>query len=308
MHIKGRFKLIRKYDCDFWNLMYYRASENRFFRYFNISLKYKLKQFVRKKEVTFRSKQIFRIRNLGTKVNRQYYNPFLNKLDSNLLKIRNNLNFFKLFKRRGLRFCTYIFKRCFYYKEAYSNDLLLGVKSSYRIYKPLRLNVFQRKQNFFRQITLFYNGFDNTKLRRFGKLGRKGKFGGINFFFFLLESRLDSIILRLNLACKFVVRELIKSKKILVDEKAITYLNYVVKKNSFVTFIESFKATIYYTLKKRIKTKSFFVQPPFYLEINYRTLIILIVPKLIDPSFVPYPFLKSRSSILSGLHTVLWGW
>merc|ERR1739848_45526 len=136
--------------------------------------------------------------------------------------------------------------------------------------------------------TLFYNGFDNTKLRRFGKLGRKGKFGGINFFFFLLESRLDSIILRLNLACKFVVRELIKSKKILVDEKAITYLNYVVK--------------------KRIKTKSFFVQPPFYLEINYRTLIILIVPKLIDPSFVPYPFLKSRSSILSGLYTVLWGW
>ena len=89
-----------------------------------------------------------------------------------------------MFKRRGLRFCTYIFKRCFYYKEAYSNDLLLGVKSSYRIYKPLRLNVFQRKQNFFRQITLFYNGFDNTKLRRFGKLGRKGKFGGINFFFF----------------------------------------------------------------------------------------------------------------------------
>ena len=182
------------------------------------------------------------------------------------------------------------------------------VKSSYRIYKPLRLNVFQRKQNFFRQITLFYNGFDNIKLRRFGKLGRKGKFGGINFFFFLLESRLDSIILRLNLACKFVVRELIKSKKVLVDEKVITYLNYVVKKNSFVTFKESFKAIIYYTLKKRIKTKSFFVQPPFYLEINYRTLIILIVPKLIDPSFVPYPFLKSRSSILSGLHTVLWGW
>jgi hypothetical protein len=52
----------------------------------------------------------------------------------------------------------------------------------------------------------------------------------------------------------------------------------------------------------------FFSQPPYYLEINYRTLIIVLVPKLIDPSFVPYPFLRSKSSLITGLHTVLWGW
>lgn len=52
----------------------------------------------------------------------------------------------------------------------------------------------------------------------------------------------------------------------------------------------------------------FFVQPPVYYEINYRTLMVLIVPKLIDPSFVPYPFLPVRSKLASGLHTILWGW
>merc|ERR1712014_271635 len=105
----------------------------------------------------------------------RYFNPFLNKLDKNLLNVRKQLNFYKLFLRRGLRFVTYIYKKCFYYRHAFVKDLLLGVKSSYRIYKP-----FNRTP------------FDNTKLKRFGRLGRKGQFGGINYFFLLLESRIDS--------------------------------------------------------------------------------------------------------------------
>ena len=39
---------------------------------------------------------------------------------------------------------------------------------------------------------------------------------------------------------------------------------------------------------------------------NFIFYFILIVPKLLDPIFVPYPFLKSKSSLISGLHTVLW--
>jgi ribosomal protein S4 len=83
---------------------------------------------------------------------------------------------------------------------------------------------------FFKQIILFYNNFDNTKLKRFGRLGRKGQFGGINFFFLLLESRIDSIVLRLNLGSKFLMRELIRSKKVLIENVAISYLNFIVKK------------------------------------------------------------------------------
>merc|ERR1712188_42257 len=137
------------------------------------------------------------------------------------------------------------------------------------------------------------NNFDLIKLKRFSKLGRKGQFGGVNYFFLLLESRVDSIILRFNLALKFVLLRFIRSGKVLVNDKPITYPNYIVKKNSFVHF----------ALDTRV-----LVQPPFYFEINYRLLIILIVPKLIDPSFVPYPFLDSKSSFLAGLHTILWGW
>ena len=51
MYIKGRLKLIRKHDCDFWNLTYYRISQNRFFAYFKFSLIYRLKQLTKKKEI-----------------------------------------------------------------------------------------------------------------------------------------------------------------------------------------------------------------------------------------------------------------
>lgn len=69
-------------------------------------------------------------------------------MDYNLLNIKKNLNFYKLFLRRGLRFVTYIHRRCFYYKHAFSNDLLLGVKSSYRIYKPFKRTEFAKKKCF----------------------------------------------------------------------------------------------------------------------------------------------------------------
>ena len=161
---------------------------------------------------------------------------------------------------------------------------------------------------FFKQIILFYNNFDNTKLKRFGRLGRKGQFGGINFFFLLLESRIDSILLRLNLGSKFLMRELIRSKQILIENSIIDYLNFIVKKNNKISFIPSLKPLIYASLYHKIPIKMFFVQPPLYFEINYRTLILIIVPKLIDPSFVPFPFLKSKTNLITGLHTILWGW
>lgn len=309
MLIKGRLKLIRKHDCDFWNLTYYRVAQNRFFHYYKFSLIHKIKQLTRKSELRFFTRKTVKIASIqGHSKSRGYFNPFLNIIDRNLLDVHKQINFYKLFLRRGLRFVTYVYKRCLYFRHAFMNDLLLGVKSPYRIYKPFKRTFYQTKIMFFKQLTLFYNNFNNTKLKKFGRLGRKGQFGGINYFFLLLESRLDSIILRLNLGCKFIMRELIRKKKVLVDNKKISYLNFIVKKNQIISFDQRLVDTVYESLDHKIPIKMFFVQPPFYFEINYRTLMILIIPKLMDPAFIAYPFLKSKSSLISGLHTILWGW
>ena len=308
MYIKGKYKIIRKHDCDFWNLTYYRLIKNKFFWYFKFSLLHRMKDMFFKKQFRLPPKNVLQIVPIqGLLKERSFYNPFLNKIDRHFIKYKQ-LNFYKLFLKRGLRYTTHIYRRLHYYRHASSKDLLLGTKSNFRIYKPKTRSLFQRQKMFFKEITLFYNNFDNIKLKRFGKLGRKGQFGGVNFFFFLLESRVDSIVLRLNYASRFILRELIKSRKVLVGDKVITYMNYIVKKHTLVTFVPEMRRKVLRELKRKLKKRVFFVQPPFYLEINYRTLMILIVPKLIDPSFVPYPFLKSKSSLLAGLHTILWGW
>ena len=64
---------------------------------------------------------------------------------------------------------------------------------------------------------------------------------------------------------------------------------------------------LYKILKKVITYKRFLAQPPYYLEINYRTLTIILLPKLIDPTYIAYPFFHSKNQFITGLHTVLWG-
>lgn len=332
MYISGRFKLIRKHDCDFWNLSYYRLAENKWFSYFKYSLIHRAKEKNKKKRFLFspRKPLVFaQLSNVGKK-SKGFLNPFLNLIDQKLLKLgtfrrlvrfkrkisqrplyrnrmQRNFSYFRFFLKRSLRYVSYLYKRAYYKRDAISQDLLLGIKTRFRLYKPHQPKYLIEKKQFFQRLFLFYNNFDKVKLHRFGKLARKGQAGGINFFFSLLESRLDSIILRFNLCSKFILRSLILSNKILVNNKPISYFNFIVPKYSFVEFVHKFKDIVYYNLKKRIAQKRFYVQPPIYFEINYRTLVILIVPKLLDPLFVSFPFFESNSKIISGLHTVLWG-
>lgn len=304
--------MIRKYDCDFWNLTYYKVKKNRFFNYYKHSLIHKVKQGTYKGLINFASgsKRNFPlIGNLGYCSNEAaYFSPFFGDEKKKLHYILNDQNLKKIFRNRHPKYVNYIYRRCFFRKQKHFYDLLLGIKTNYSLYKPIRRSPFEEKRFFFRQISLYYNDFSTSKLKRFGRLGRKSQSGGVNHFLFLLESRVDSIILRFNIASKYVVREFIKAKKVLVDGKVVKDLNFVVRKYSFVSFKEKYFPDIYKKLRKKISTKKFFVQPPYYYEINYRTLMILIVPKLMDPSFVPYPFVTSKSSLITGLHTVLWGW
>jgi len=342
MYISGRLKLIRKHDCDFWNMSYYRAAQNKWFYYFKYSLihRAKLKEQNKLFKVD-RARGLFftHLSNRGNK-SRGFFNPFLNLIDTKFLAIPNtkftkfrrtkikrlirtslfhkfrkkkdyrNISYYHLFLRRSYKFVKYVYVRGLRRLRRQDNmtrDLLLGVKTPFKLYRPPDHRPFTEKKLFYQRIMLFYNNFDQKKLKRFGKLGRKGQAGGINFFFYLLESRIDSILLRFNLCSKFVLREIILSNKVLVDNKPISYFNFIVPKYSFVHFVPKFKRIIYYNLKRRIRRKMFYVQPPIYFEINYRTLIILVVPKLIDPTFVSYPFFKTNSKFISGLHTILWG-
>lgn len=292
MFITARNKILRKYDADFWNFIYTRRRKNKFFMYFRLSLINKLQIFYKKK--------IFFINNNRLKFKRFNENPF-----NNFFNLKN-LNTFKFFKRS-----KFFVKRVFFkYIKPKKNksDILFGIKSAFQHYKPKIKSLYYKLKVYLKKIILFYNNFNLKKLLKFSNLTKKSKCGGINFFFFKLESRLDSIILRLNIGAKFYVRKLIKSNSILVNNLKINFLNYIVKPYDIITFKKYFKLKLYKIFKNVIKLKRFFCQPPFYLEINYRTLCITLIPNLIDPLYIPYPFIISKNQLITGLHTTLWGW
>jgi ribosomal protein S4 len=295
MYITARNKILRKYDADFWNFLYNRRRKNKFFMYFRLSLINKIRNFYRKKFF------YINIKNNRLKMKSfKNYNPF-----NNFFNLKN-LNKFKFFKRN-----KYFVKRIFFkYIKPKKNksDILFGVKSAFQHYKPKIKSLFYRLKIYIKKITLFYNNFNKKKLLKFAHLTKKSKSGGINFFFFKLESRLDSILLRLNIGAKFFIRKIIKSNLVLVNNLQVNYLNFIVKPNDIISFKKLFKYKLYKIFYNVIKFKRFFAQPPFYLEINYRTLSIILIPKLIDPLYIPYPFLFSKNEFITGLHTTLWGW
>lgn len=317
MRITGRLKLVRKYGCDFWCITIFKLpKKNKFFNHFRYSLIWNVKQRVFQNELLFSKRRVNKLKNpriasfgLDRK-SKGYFDPFFGDENITYLKLLKRLEYRRFFDYRRYKHILNVFNRGFYRRNQSRHDLLLGTKTAFQYFKPKRYRGILKKRFFFRQLTLFYNDFDVIKLRRFGRWARKGQSGGINKFFFLLESRLDSIVQRLNIATKFILRQVIKAKFILVDKIPISYSNFVVKEGSIVTFSKkyNFGKSVYKTIKDKVSRNLFYVQPPFYLEINYCTLKVFVVKNLIDPTYVPYPFLKSKSKILTGLHTVLWGW
>lgn len=293
MYLRTKNKILRKYDSDFWNFLYTRRRKNKFFIYFRLSLINKLQIYYKKKYFFINKNNRLKIIKLSS------INPF------NSFYNLKNLNHFKFFKR-GKFFVKRIFFKYIKPKKNKS-DVLFGIKSAFEHYKEKLKSIYYRLKIYIKRITLFYNNFNQRKLLKFANLTKKSKLGGINFFFFKLESRLDSVLLRLNINNRFYIRKLIKSGLVLVNNLKITYLNYIIKINDIITFNKLFKIKLYKILKKVVKHKRFLAQPPYYLEINYRTLSIILIPQLIDPLYIPYPFLFSKNQFITGLHTVLWG-
>lgn len=292
MFIKAKQKIIRKFDCDFWNFIYTRRRKNKFFTYFKLSLLNNIQKYY--KNQFFSTK-----RNLI-----EYKKNTLINLE--LSKRFKKIKFLKLFKKP-----KYFVKKIFYkliMQKKSKLDILIGANSAFKRYVVKTKSRFTRYKNFLKNFCLFYNDITLNFLKRLSTLCYKSKKSGLNFFYKLLESRLDSIILRLNIGNKFVVRNYIKGKKILVDNKYITFTNFIINSKNLITFEFQLKQKLYKILLLNIKFKRFFTQPPYYFEINYKTLTLLLLPKLINIKYIAYPFQHKNTKLLMGIHTILWGW
>ena len=307
MFLKNKYKLIKKCEMDFWGISYLRPRQTKFFIYLKKLFTHKIKS---EKRFTRRYPDI---RSFFLKV--VYKHEFFVRSHRNnlILKEKNRrllrLNYYVLFGRQSVGKSLYLYRKSSRVKF-FRDDLIIGINHVSPNKKLLlkRRKLFERQKLYLKQLILFYNQMNLKKLRKLGYLASKSQLGTINTFFYLLECRIDNILLRFNLGSRFFIRNFIQAGNVLLNNKLIYSINHLVKEFCYVSFNENKMKYIYKSLIKRLKYRLFFTQPPYYFEINYKILTFLIIPKFLSPFYVPYPFLKTKSLLLTGLHTVLWGW
>lgn len=121
------------------------------------------------------------------------------------------------------------------------------------------------------------------------------KFFSINFLF-LLESRVDTILYRLNIShSSNYIRQYIRHKGILINNKLIKTPSYQIKFNDTLSFVNKKEIfnQLFYSFQKRI----IFMSIPFYYEINFRIMSMkfYFLPHL-DMIFYPFQLDKLRLS------------
>ena len=98
---------------------------------------------------------------------------------------------------------------------------------------------------------------------------------------FLLESRLDILLFRLNLVkTPREAREYIQCNKIKINDKVVNKLNYQLYIYDIITFEKKLSVLFYKELLNKLKKKKVVFNYPRYLEMNY---------KLMKCMFISYP-------------------
>lgn len=304
MFLKNKYKLIKKYEIDFWGISYLRPRQTKFFIYLKKLFTYKVKSTKRfSREILSYFLKVYH-------KNEYYVRSHPNNLS---LKYKNlkllMLNYYVLFGRQSIGKSMYLYRRSARVKFL-RDDLILGIKSAKKRKSlfPKRKKLFERQKLYLKQLIYFYNQLSLKKLRKLGYLASKTQLGTINSFFYFLECRIDNILVRFNLGSRFFVRNFIQAGNILINKRIIYSINHLIKEFCYISFIDSKIEFIYTRLIDILRHRLFYTQPPYYFEINYKILTFLIIPKFLYPVYIPYPFFKTKSLLITGLHTVLWGW
>lgn len=124
------------------------------------------------------------------------------------------------------------------------------------------------------------------------------KFFSINFLF-LLESRIDTVLYRLNMsASSSYIRQYIRHKGVLINNKLIKTPSHQIKFNDTLSF--SNKKEIFNQLFYNFQKRIIFMSIPFYYEVNFRIMSMkfYLLPHL-DMIFYPFELDKLRLSSFS---------
>jgi small subunit ribosomal protein S4 len=136
----------------------------------------------------------------------------------------------------------------------------------------------------------YYGDFSIKKFKRYLTRIKTRRIDYVSKIIFLLESRLDILLYRLNFFKNpREARTFIKSKSILINNNLITKLNYQMYINDVMSINSKYKKFLYKQILNKLNKKYVLFNYPKYLEVNY---------KLLKSIFILYPKKKNIPSIM----------
>ena len=155
----------------------------------------------------------------------------------------------------------------------------------------------------YKLFTNFYNCLSINVINRIWNKARTGRIACFNYFLCLLESRIDSLILRLNwVHCRHQIRQLLRERRFLVNDRPPLHPNVIINNFDFVTInyfgSRQYLKVFYKILRQKVRKHRYFARPPFFLEVNHKTLTAILVRKLMSRTQVRYPFRFSCEALM----------
>lgn len=144
--------------------------------------------------------------------------------------------------------------------------------------KTKKWSLFALKNIYYKKISLFF-GF--KKIAGFLKLYEQvkaswGKNESVLFLF--LECRLENFLFRLNFFPSiYFIKRFILSNNVFVNNKSINYSSYLLNYNEIVSVNKKYLKFVYYTLKRGMKRRKFFLNSPSFIEVDYKLLVAMLI-------------------------------
>lgn len=144
--------------------------------------------------------------------------------------------------------------------------------------KVKKWSLFGLKNIYYKKISLFF-GFKSASgfLRFYNKYSKSW---GVDDFvaLSLLESRLETFLLRLNLfPSTYFIKNFILHKNVFVDNRVISYSSHILKLNEIVSFNRKYHKRLYAYIKHALKSKRVFINCPSFIEADYKLLVAMLI-------------------------------
>lgn len=144
--------------------------------------------------------------------------------------------------------------------------------------KNKKWSLFGSKNIYYKKVSLFF-GF--KKASQFLKLYKSAiSVWGKNEadFFLVLEGRLETFLLRLNLFPSiYFIKRFVLSGNVFVNNRAVTYPSHFLGLNQIVSINKKYFKLLYYYLKSSLKRRKVLLNHPLFIEVDYKLLVAMLV-------------------------------